>query len=60
MSELKTLSSLLATSHALLERLEKETQDLRVWLNDTKSVLEQGGTVATQQHRVKFQVCMVT
>ena len=57
MSELKTLSSLLATSHTLLERLECETQDLRVWVDDTKAALEVGGVAGTQQHRVKFQVC---
>ncbi|CAI8007197.1 Dystrophin, partial [Geodia barretti] len=55
MSELKTLSSLLATSHTLLERLECETQDLRVWVDDTKAALEVGGVAGTQQHRVKFQ-----
>ena len=56
MSELKTLSSLLATSHTLLERLENETQDLRVWVDDTKAALEMGEMAVTQQHRVRFQV----
>ena len=59
MSELKTLSSLLATGHALLERLENETRDLRVWVDDTKAVLEMGEMAATQQHRVRFQVSVM-
>lgn len=56
MSELKTLSSLLATSHTLLDRLTNETQDLQVWIDDTKTILELGEKAGTQQHRVKFQV----
>ena len=60
MSELKTLSSLLATSHTLLERLECETQDLSVWVDDTKAALEMGEAAGSiQQHRVKFQVCVM-
>ena len=54
---MKTLSSLLATSHTLLERLGNEMRDLQVWTEDTKTILEIGDqTGALQQHRVKFQV----
>ena len=56
LSELKTLSSLLATSHTLLDRLTNETQDLRVWIDDMKAVLELGEKGATSQHQVKMQV----
>lgn len=56
LSELKTLSSLLATSHTLLERLTNEMQDLRVWIDDTKTILEMGERVGTAQHRLKYQV----
>ena len=56
MSELKTLSSLLATSHTLLDRLAGESQDMRLWIDDTKAVLEMGEKAGAQQHRVKFQV----
>ena len=57
LSELTMLSSLLATSHTLLDRLTNETQDLRVWVDDIRGVLEQGQKTEESQHRVKIQVC---
>ena len=50
------MSSLLATSHALMEQFRHEVRDTQLWMQDTRAILEIGEKTGALQHRVKFQV----